>query len=538
MNTTLASPASSAADTPAATAPAFWPAPQHLVLGGAALGLAAGYLLWNGPTGPGLLVWLLLLAGTAAWLGRAAGMQRLRMLALWSATAVAAALLLVLRDLPILIPAMWLVILAAAVLTLLEASGVSLRTARLGDHLRAAFRLPLNVLSLAPRLLGRIDLNHYTRNPRLSGLLRGTVLALPLLAIFIALFAAADATFNRYAMQLTGLFSADSLQYLLMAAVYGWIATGLLASACLQPSAAALRSPRQLRLGTLEAGIILGLTSALFVLFVLLQLGYLFGGAETIERTSGLTLAQYARRGFFELLMVAGLTLALLLGLGATDCDRRVFRRFGTILVACVLIILVSAAQRLWLYTTAFGLTVDRFNALAVMLWQACNLLAFAATVLRERVEAFASMLVISGIATLLLLALVNPAAVVTRINLERALAGEIRLDSNYLMSLGSDAVPVLLDHYDALPASAQCEIAWRAVLAYPVATDGNRLRSQHDWRNWNASRAAAQGAVDARRSELDIAAAARGGQLPVPLPGLPRGRNLAGLTVELPCRR
>ena len=40
---------------------------------------------------------------------------------------------------------------------------------------------------------------------------------------------------------------------------------------------------------------------------------YLFGGSEWVQRVAGLTYAEYARRGFFELVVVAALVLVLLL---------------------------------------------------------------------------------------------------------------------------------------------------------------------------------------------------------------------------------
>lgn len=478
-----------------------------LLLAGGALGCAAVYLMWDEPNAPGFAVWLTLVAAAALWLARKGGRTRIRSLGIWSASAVGAASILAFRDLLILVPAMLLVIITSAMLVVLETGGSSLRTTRLREHLLAFAKLPLLIASLTPRLFWQLDLNAVTRHPLLPGILRGVVMALPILAIFFMLFAAADAAFNSYAMAMTRIFSPRTWEQLFKALVFGWIAGSLLVIACRKPHTAAAAVPAPLNLGTMEAGVILGLVTVLFSLFVVLQLGYLFGGIETIERTSGLTLAEYARRGFFELLVVAGLTLALLLGLGATNCDRRLFHRFGTALVLCVLVILASAMQRLFLYTDAFGLTIDRFNAVAVMLWQAFNLISFAATVLRGRIESFAAGLAISGIASVLLLGLANPAAMVAKINLDRAFAPQATaarapLDLQYLLLLGADAVPVILERFDDLSALQRCEVALHVNSRYPVAADGSLIRNA-DWRSWNASRAAAHQAVAARHEQL-----------------------------------
>ena len=50
---------------------------------------------------------------------------------------------------------------------------------------------------------------------------------------------------------------------------------------------------------------VLAALDLLFLLFVALQARWLFGGAGVIEATTGLTVSEYARRGFFELVTAA-----------------------------------------------------------------------------------------------------------------------------------------------------------------------------------------------------------------------------------------
>ncbi len=68
----------------------------------------------------------------------------------------------------------------------------------------------------------------------------------------------------------------------------------------------------------------------LFLAFVLVQLRFLFGGSGLEEQRVGLTYAEYARHGFFELVVVAVLVLPLILGADVaakgTRCQLRVAR--------------------------------------------------------------------------------------------------------------------------------------------------------------------------------------------------------------------
>ncbi len=70
-----------------------------------------------------------------------------------------------------------------------------------------------------------------------------------------------------------------------------------------------------------EVTIILGLLDVLFLGFVAVQGSYLFGGDRLIASQADLSYADYARRGFFQLVAVAGLSLPVLLWL-ARNCDR------------------------------------------------------------------------------------------------------------------------------------------------------------------------------------------------------------------------
>jgi hypothetical protein len=62
---------------------------------------------------------------------------------------------------------------------------------------------------------------------------------------------------------------------------------------------------RPISLGAIEAGVMLGLLDLLFLAFVAVQVRYFFGGSALVQATTGLTYAEYARRGFFELVTVA-----------------------------------------------------------------------------------------------------------------------------------------------------------------------------------------------------------------------------------------
>jgi hypothetical protein len=503
--------------------------PLHILLAGAVLGLSANYLIWGaGPNGPGFAVWIMLLALATVWLARDMGNRHSVFVAIWAVVATLAAGLLVFRNLDILLPAMWLIIFSAAAMIFLHIRVISLADARVPDLFVALLQVPLHAIAGAAFVLWSINVPTLSTNPRFAGILRGVLIALPMLVIFTLLFSSADAAFSRLLPDVDELFSITTMQRLFLTGFFGWVATGLLKGACQNSPAPLQPHTSRFRFGAEETAVIMGLLAVLFITFVVLQITYLFGGRATIEATTGLTLAEYARRGFFELIVVAGLTLAILLFLGATSSSRRLFKALAAVLTGCVLIILASALQRFDLYIDAYGLTVDRLVALTVLIWFALGLVLFAGTVLREQAAWFAASMAICGIAVTLLFGLLNPAYQVARVNIERTIHSRqdngivfqpsfdaaayadtvSRMNSNgafdldYLLSLGADAVPVLLAHIDQLAPHEQCTAAgsllgkWNSndPIQNPVG----------DWRSWNASRAAAASAVKDQAQKLE----------------------------------
>jgi hypothetical protein len=185
----------------------------------------------------------------------------------------------------------------------------------------------------------------------------------------------------------------------------------------------------------------------LFAAFVAIQFTYLFGGVRNVTE-AGYTFADYARRGFFELLTVAILTMLLVLGLNwltrrENKGQIRLFNGLGSLLVGLVLVLLVSAWRRMALYEAAFGYTELRLIVYVCMAWLALTLVWFLLTLwLRPDRFAIGALLAVMGVVGTL--NLVNPDAFIARQNLDRYVQ-TADLDAVYLASLSDDAVPQLV---------------------------------------------------------------------------------------------
>ena len=152
--------------------------------------------------------------------------------------------------------------------------------------------------------------------------------------------------------------------------------------------------------------------------------------------------------------------------------DALVFRGLAGVQIGLVLVITASALQRLRLYHASYGLTESRFYAMVLLIWLGAMLLWLAATVLRGRRDSFAIGTLASGLATVALLFVINPDAVIARANVARMASADapVRFDVAYATSLSADAVAVLIDALPVLPRDVQCALA-RHVSALAAVT-------------------------------------------------------------------
>ena len=181
-------------------------------------------------------------------------------------------------------------------------------------------------------------------------------------------------------------------------------------------------------LGFTESTIVLGSVVILFAAFVAIQFQYFFGGQANIT-IEGYTYSEYARKGFGELVAVAFFSLLLLLGLGAitrreSDIQRRAFSGTGVGLVGLVMVMLVSAFQRLVLYETAYGFSRLRTYTHVFMIWLALLLVAVVVLEILRRERAIGFAMVLASLGFVVSLGVLNVDAFIVTQNIQREVNG------------------------------------------------------------------------------------------------------------------
>jgi hypothetical protein len=341
---------------------------------------------------------------------------------------------------------------------------------------------------------------------RSSAILRGVLLALPVLVIFTALLAAADVIFEDFVEQALAWLNIewliDTFGRALFAVAGALVSLGALVAALVKPGERRLQGEEEPLvnpfLGFTESVIILGAVDLLFFLFVIVQFRYFFGGEANIT-AAGYTYSEYARRGFGELVTVAFLSLGMILFLGyfskrETARENLGFNVMSTFLVAMLGVMLVSALQRLLLYESAYGFTRLRTYTHVFIPWLGVLLIVFVVLIYLSCLRRIAPISFLVGLGFIVTMALLNIDAFIVARNIERYQNGE-GIDVPYLVSLSADSIPSLVDFGGHAPPDVQEE------LLPQLACRLDRLSEREGQRSWPSLHASRRGALEELQS-------------------------------------
>jgi Domain of unknown function (DUF4173) len=239
----------------------------------------------------------------------------------------------------------------------------------------------------------------------------------------------------------------------------------------------------------LEWALPLALLDLLFASFVVVQLEFLFGGRSRVERTTGLTYAEYARSGFWQLLVVAALTLVVIavsarVAPRGSRSDRILLRVLLGMLGALTLVIIASALSRLKVYDDAYGFTRERVAVGVIEAWLGVVFVLILAAGATLRAGWLPRAAAATAVLALLATAIADPDSVIANHDIDRyQRTGQI--DVVYLSGLSADAIIAL----ERLPEPL------RSCASNPIFS---RLQAPDGWRSWNLDRARAHAALHA----------------------------------------
>jgi hypothetical protein len=344
-------------------------------------------------------------------------------------------------------------------------------------------------LALAESVTRSAEALRLIHSSKARAIVRGVAITLPVILVFGLLLAAADPTFadwrdaishllTSWAFLPRTIFFIGLLGIVLGAYGYAERGTGHDLQGFIIPSSS---SARNLWLGSTERLILLAGVALLFWTFLLVQLSYFFGNLPSVPG-SGMTFAEYARRGFAEITLVASATVLLIViaeRYGSVDTRRGLIRSLTLAVVLAVFFLLGSAFHRVLLYEEVY--------AQAYMIVVAASLFALSRELMTEldpsRFFRFAG---VTAIIAFIALVYWNHEAWIADRNID-LYATTGKLDVVYLTrDLSADAIPTLVSRLAALPEPGKTQLQGALKLRY------KRLHDDR-WFEWNLGRTRAR---------------------------------------------
>lgn len=349
-------------------------------------------------------------------------------------------------------------------------------TASLGRHIGGTLTAMLTIpFSAVPKILearGWLGENLPQNRTPVIAVGRGVAFALPVLLVFGVLLGSADAVFGQYVSSVWNSFGYVNIGNIVgrsgTSLLIGWLVIGVLAYsfplAALRPqmttkeaaadaNAVVDTEPKnkpRFKISMIEGSIILGSVNLLFAAFVLIQFAYFFGG----QVVTGLSYAEYARRGFFELVAVSVLTLGLVLIVDSVtvrqaSSENKIFRALSVLMVCLMGVMLMSAWRRMSLYEDAYGFTHLRIYTRIFMGWLGVLFGFFLLSLFRLRLQIFTLGILLSTIGFLATLNIFNVDYYIAEQNINRYYAG-YDFDVRFISYLSPDALPPIIALYQS----------------------------------------------------------------------------------------
>ena len=354
----------------------------------------------------------------------------------------------------------------------------------LPDFVVAAAAWPLAGLRGMP-WLGR-TLRSITGTGHAPAVMRTAIWSLLGLIVFGLLFTSADALFAEWADAVIPDLEMDMFvaRFFFSVAVAG--VTLAAAYLALNPPAVPMsgggRRPVQSRYEWLAP---VALIDLVFLVFLVAQATVFFGGHDYLQRTTGLTYAEYVHQGFGQLIVATALTLLVVWAASHkasvdTPEDRLWLRGALGLLCVLALVVVASALYRMHLYQEAYGFSQLRLLVDAFEIWLGLVVVAVLVAGIRLRGTWVPRMALLSSAVMLLGLAAINPDAWIAQHNLDRyEQTGKI--DWAYFGDLSEDAVPTV--------AASSADVR-DCAFAFLDRT------SDDDWLEWNLGRSRAEDAA------------------------------------------
>ncbi|MCL2509354.1 MAG: DUF4173 domain-containing protein [Oscillospiraceae bacterium] len=242
-----------------------------------------------------------------------------------------------------------------------------------------------------------------------SKVFAGLMIAIPLVCLVLPLLMSSDAAFEGLVSAFWEKIMGTAARFIVGTIIFFYLTSNLFAIRydLDRPETTAKPDPL-ISMDSTIVNTILFVLSGVYVVYLFSQLGYFFNGFLSIL-PEGYTSAEYARRGFFELCVIAGINFVIIFVTLAFSRRREgklsaVTKSLDIFVLVFTLLLIATSFSKIALYMRAYGLTPDRIIAASVLV---VLIAAFACMAVKIFKAKFAYMKVMVTVASVVLLTLV-----------------------------------------------------------------------------------------------------------------------------------
>lgn len=299
----------------------------------------------------------------------------------------------------------------------------------------------LTIVEVPSPIIGLATASKVGKAKKLLQVFIALAIALPLILIIVGLLVSADAIFGSLVDGVFGKFSLGNIISFSFMAVFVFFMSYCTIKALGNADNNGTYEKTTSLLDPFVGTIITGLISIIYLVFSNVQIFGLFLGKMSLPEN--MTYAEYAKKGFFQLMFVCFINLLIVLICKSIFRKNILLNTFLLIICASTGIMLASSAFKMYMYTAVYGLTRLRFTTFAGQITIAVLLLGITINVLFPDfgLYRFGLITILCGY---MLLSLSHMDYWIVKYNVTRN-----GYDEYYISKLSTDAVPALVEHGD-----------------------------------------------------------------------------------------
>lgn len=276
----------------------------------------------------------------------------------------------------------------------------------------------------------------------------GLICAVPVLLVIVPLLISSDIAFKG---MMSNIFSNTSTSFLKI--VFALILCPFVISYGFSLKSGRVLKIKKGKFSGIENTYLISFLSAIsvcYLLYLFSQLAYFFSAFKGFLPNGEITYAQYARKGFFEMCVIAVINLvivffALLLAKKKKGKVCHSIKAIATFISLFTLIIIATAISKMVLYINAYGMTILRLTTSAFMVFLSIVFISLIFKIYYKKINIVKTALVAAG-CIIMTLGTINVNSVCAHYNYESYINGRLNtIDISAIYELGDEGIPYII---------------------------------------------------------------------------------------------